>query len=85
MADNARDKFWRKAIAEASKKIKVLPDRKLEANLEYAAGSLADAYNIGVQETQMEITDRLKLLQDKLTKASQPTGHSANPQASETK
>ncbi|MCU1318097.1 MAG: hypothetical protein JWN63_3419 [Candidatus Acidoferrum typicum] len=78
MAQNARDKFWRKAIAEASKRIKVLSDKKLNANLDYAAGSLADAYNIGVQEAQMEITDRLKLLQDKLTAPPKPPSHSAS-------
>ncbi len=68
MPSNARDKFWRKAITEAGKRIKVLPDSKLNVNLYYACGSLAEAYNVGVQEAQMEICDRLKILQDKLTK-----------------
>lgn len=66
MKENYRDKFWRKALGEARKKIKILPDRKLEENLEYAAGSLAEAYRIGVEEAQGEIITRLQGLQAKL-------------------
>lgn len=66
MADNARDKFWRKAIAESSKKIRLLSARKLEANLDMAAGTMVEAYIIGVEEAQGEIIARLRELQAKL-------------------
>lgn len=66
VADNARDKFWRKAIPEVRKRIKLLSDRKLEANLEMAAGTLAEAYRIGVEEGQLVAIQRLADLQRKL-------------------
>lgn len=72
MRDNTRDKFWRKALTEAGKKIKVLPTRKLNDQLDYAAGDLAEAYRIGVEEAQGEILSRLRILQGKLTAQSTP-------------
>lgn len=66
MADHARDKFWRKARAEAAKRLRFLPERQLEKQLDYAAGSLAEAYRIGAEEAQGEILTRLRMLQDKL-------------------
>lgn len=75
MRDNARDKFWRKALTEAGKTIRVLPARKLNGQLEYAAGDLAEAYRIGVEEAQEEILSRLRALQGKL--AAQPPPGSA--------
>lgn len=67
LADNARDKFWRKAYPEVAKRLKFLPERKLNANLEFAAGNLADAYRIGAEEAQTELLSRLRILQGKLT------------------
>jgi hypothetical protein len=72
MRDNARDKFWRKALTEAGKKIKVLPARNLNDQLEYAAGDLAEAYRIGVEEAQGEILSRLRTLQERLADQSTP-------------
>ena len=75
MADNARDKFWRKAIVVASKKLKFLPERKLEENLEFAAGCLSEAYRIGAEEAQTEILSRLHILQGKLAAAPSSEQH----------
>jgi transcription elongation GreA/GreB family factor len=76
MRDNARDKFWRKALTEAGKKIKVLPARNLNDQLEYAAGDLAEAYRIGVEEAQGEILSRLRTLQERLADQSTPVSAS---------
>ena len=73
MADNARDKFWRKAIAEAGKRLKFLPERVMEKQLDYAAGTMSEAYRIGAEEAQEEIIRRLIVLQGKLTAAPAPT------------
>lgn len=57
---------YRKAYKEVRKKIRTLPDRKLNSNLEFCCGSLADAYNQGVAEAQGELLhriDRLVVLQ----------------------
>lgn len=70
MADNPRDKFWRKARVEAAKPLRFLPERQLEKQLDYAAGTLAEAYRIGAEEAQGEILARLRLLQDKLMASS---------------
>lgn len=69
MADNARDKFWRKARVEAAKRLRFLPERQLEKQLDYAAGTMAEAYRIGAEEAQREILTRLRQLQDKLMSA----------------
>lgn len=73
MADNARDKFWRKAIVEAGKRLKFLPERVMERQLDYAAGTMAEAYRIGAEEAQGEIIRRLQVLQGKLTAGSPVT------------
>ena len=78
MADNARDKFWRKAIPEVGKRLKFLPERKLEENLEFAAGCLSEAYRIGAEEAQTELISRLRILQGKL--ADRPTQTVLSPQ-----
>lgn len=80
MADNARDKFWRKAISEAGKRLRFLPDRTMEKQLDYAAGTMAEAYRIGAEEAQGEIIQRLQVLQGKLT-ASSPLTQEAKPDA----
>lgn len=51
-----------KMLAVAAKKIRCLSDKKLEDNLSYFCGSLADAYRVGVEEAQGEILSRLKSL-----------------------
>lgn len=72
MKDNARDKFWRKAIAETGKKLRFLPEGKLNANLEFC-GDFAEAYRVGAEEAQGEIETRLRALQLKLSAPQQPT------------
>lgn len=51
-----------KMLAVAAKKIRCLSDKKLEDNLSYFCGSLADAYRVGVEEAQGEILSRLQSL-----------------------
>lgn len=53
------------AVKAARKKIRVLSDKKLNENLSFACGSLAEAYCVGVEEAQMEILDRLLVLAEK--------------------
>lgn len=48
------------ALRVASKKIRVLGDKKLNENLDWACGTLADAYRAGVDETQAEICRRIR-------------------------
>lgn len=80
MKETYRDKFWRKALPETRKRIKVLSDRQLEANLEYAAGSMAEAYRIGVEEAQGEIESRLRALQAKLVATSPAVNGTGSPE-----
>lgn len=63
------------AIKAARKKIRVLSDKALNSNLDFACGSLADAYNVGVEEAQSEILGRLLALVEK------SDSHSAKPEA----
>lgn len=49
-------------LAVAAKKIRCLSDKKLEGNLSYFCGSMADAYRVGVEEAQGEILSRLQSL-----------------------
>lgn len=58
-----------RAISAARKRIRILPEKKLNENLSYACGSLAEAYEVGVQEAQMDIVDRLLTLEAKLQRA----------------
>lgn len=51
-----------KMLVAASRKIRCLSDRKLEDNLSYFCGSMADAYRVGVEEAQSEIVARLQEL-----------------------
>lgn len=59
------------ALRLAGKKIPVLGDKKLNANLDWACGNLAEAYRIGVEETQAEICRRIRVEIGKRERASQ--------------
>ena len=72
------EKFWRKAVKAAKKKVHTLGDKKLNENLEYACGSLAEAYRVGVEEAQGEIVSRLMELQNKLANESARASMSEN-------
>jgi hypothetical protein len=50
------------AIRAATKRLPIRGDKALEANLEMAVGSLAEAYRIGAEEAQHEIAQRLMAL-----------------------
>lgn len=63
-----------KAISAARKKIRILSRKQLNQNLSFCCGDLADAFEAGVQEAQMDIVDRLLALEAKLQRASQPPG-----------
>lgn len=52
-------------LRAAKKKIKTLPDKQLNHNLSFAAGTMAEAYRIGVEEAQREICCRLQELTTK--------------------
>jgi hypothetical protein len=65
MKNNARDRFWLKAVKAANKKLRFLPDRKLTANLEFCGDDVAEAYRCGAEEAQGEIINRLAELQAK--------------------
>ena len=68
MAKTPRDKFWDRAIAELSKQVKFLPERKMEQNLEMACGEdVCEAFRMGAWEAQRELIRRLRTLQGKLT------------------
>jgi hypothetical protein len=47
------------AVKAAAKRIPFLSDKRLNANLEFAAGDMAEAYRIGAEEAQREIIVRL--------------------------
>jgi hypothetical protein len=51
-----------KALAAASKKIRILSAKALESNLEHFCGSFGEAYQCGVEEAQGEIVGRLQQL-----------------------
>lgn len=57
-------KTLKKAIRVASKKLPIVPDKRLNADLEWAADSLAEAYRIGAEEAQSEILKRLRGLSE---------------------
>jgi len=48
-----------RAINKARKRLPFLPEKKQNAMLEWAAGSLAEAYRIGAEEAQREIVGPL--------------------------
>jgi hypothetical protein len=54
-----------KAIKEAGKRLPFKTDKQMNEMLEYAAGSLAEAYRIGAEEAQGVIVERLSLLKAK--------------------
>ena len=62
-----------KMLAAANKKIRCLSEKKLEDNLSYFCGSMADAYRVGVEEAQGEIVSRLQALPTRI--------HTGNPRS----
>lgn len=56
------DRDIRKAIRVASRKLPFASESQQNEMLEYAAGSLAEAYRIGAEEAQGEIIRRLTML-----------------------
>jgi hypothetical protein len=60
-----RNAFWRKVVGVVEKPIKLLPEKKLNANLEFC-GDFAEAYQCGVEEAQGECLARIQELQRKL-------------------
>lgn len=48
-----------KAISAARKPLRFLPAKQQEKNLEFACGSLSEAYRIGAEEAQSAIVNRL--------------------------
>lgn len=50
------------AIKTAKKRLRFMPERRQNENLEHAACSLAEAYRIGAEEAQQEILNRLRQL-----------------------
>lgn len=65
------------ALRLASKKIPVLGDKKLKENLDWACGTLAEAYRAGVDETQTEICRRIRAEIGQRERAT--TGEGAKP------
>jgi hypothetical protein len=63
--EDHRNAFWRKVIGVVEKPIKLLPEKKLNANLEFC-GDFAEAYQVGVEEAQGECLARIQELQRKL-------------------
>ena len=61
---SAASKALCKAVREAGKRLKIKPERQLEAMLDGAGFSLADAYRCGAEEAQGEIVQRLSVLSD---------------------
>lgn len=75
MKDNARDKFWRKAIPALEKQVRFLSERKMEENLDHACGGDAcEAFRMGAWEAQREMIGRLRELQAKLNAAGSTAG-----------
>lgn len=60
-----------KAISAARKKVRILSRKPLNQNLSFCCDDLADAYETGAREAQMEIVDRLLALEAKVQRASQ--------------
>jgi hypothetical protein len=48
-----------RALAAASKRLPFKSEKAMETILEFAAGSLSEAYRIGAEEAQSEIVNRL--------------------------
>jgi hypothetical protein len=63
-----------RALSAARKKIRILSRKQLNQNLSFCCGDLADAYEAGVHEAQMDIVDRLLALEAKMQRAAQPPG-----------
>jgi hypothetical protein len=51
-------------IRAARKRLSLIGDKQLNANLELAADNMADAYRIGAEEAQLTILSRLQRLFD---------------------
>jgi hypothetical protein len=64
-------KDLQKALRLATNKIPVLGDVKLLKNLDWACGDMAEAYRLGVQETQYEICRRIRAEIGKRDRAAQ--------------
>lgn len=78
--EDHRNAFWRKVVGAVEKPIKLLPAKRLNANLEFC-GDLAEAYQCGVEEAQGECLARIQDLQRKLLATRLPAA--VAPQASE--
>lgn len=52
-----------RAIAASKKRLRFMPEKQQNENLEYACSSLAEAYRIGAEEAQQEILSRLRALE----------------------
>jgi hypothetical protein len=72
-----------KAVREAGKKLRIKPDRQLEAMLDGAGFSLADAYRCGAEEAQSEIVRRMSVLSDAAWQRCDPDPLPTHPQHSE--
>ena len=65
-----------KAIKAASKRLPFKSEKAQNEMLEYAAGSLAEAYRIGAEEAQTEIIGRLrKIAADESSALNRGAGH----------
>lgn len=62
MANRSEVISKRRAVRAALARIPLLGEKRLQANLEFAADSLAHAYQIGVEEAQREIAFRIAKL-----------------------
>lgn len=49
-----------KAVNAAKKKIKLNSDKQINKNLSYFCEDFAEAYRVGVEETQQEILNRIR-------------------------
>jgi hypothetical protein len=63
------------AIRAAWKKIVLVSDKKLNENLEFAAGDMAEAYRIGVEEAQREIALRIAAIPPVAEKRKRAAAH----------
>lgn len=52
-------KTLQKARAEIAKNMKFLPEKQLRQNLEFAADDMVEAYQIGAEEAQAELVQRI--------------------------
>jgi hypothetical protein len=62
----AESLIWSRAVKVAAMKVKTKSSRSLQRALESHDFTLADAYEVGVQEAQQEIVRRLSLVANKL-------------------